>query len=244
MTDTLIILKKKLTLWMLIVSFGITLISSLVLSPIYVVVSSNITFIETPLPDLLYYVISLLDVAFYCVCLPILILSFTIFFVSSARTILLIYVCAPLLRRALDLLMTYAIYHDIDDLDIVSCVWFLIFDYALLITVTVISCVVAKRFYSASPAVGDTVSLKGILPTVGVYSGSNPLQRSALLCALVFTGLRVISRIINDVSYGAPASISEILVMVIAYLSDILIGVVFYASALAVFSRVAKKLKE
>ena len=62
-----------------------------------------------------------------------------------------------------------------------------------------------------------------------IYSKRNPLQRVALKTGIMLSVIKIITRIRYDIMYGAPSGISEILIMVVYYLSDVLVFAVFYA---------------
>jgi len=61
--------------------------------------------------------------------------------------------------------------------------------------------------------------------------------------SLMILIMRLFSRILNDISYGAPKSFGEVMIMVLYYASDILYGVVAYVIALITFNAVYDKLK-
>ena len=72
------------------------------------------------------------------------------------------------------------------------------------------------------------------VPTITkVFDKENPLQVCALLAGALLSLVKIVSRIIYDVSYslfiGPPESLGEILAMVIYYLSDVSIAFVSYA---------------
>jgi len=82
-----------------------------------------------------------------------------------------------------------------------------------------------------------------VLPFSKFFNWYNPLQRSAIKMSLMILIMRLFSRILNDISYGAPKSFGEVMIMVLYYASDILYGVVAYVIALITFNAVYDKLK-
>ena len=68
------------------------------------------------------------------------------------------------------------------------------------------------------------------------------LPRTLLGIALTVTGINVASRILLDIQIGAPTSMREILQMVVAYASDILIYGVLLLLAMRLLSKWANKL--
>ena len=58
---------------------------------------------------------------------------------------------------------------------------------------------------------------------------------------IILSAVKIVSRIIYDLSYGAPDNAKEILTMVIYYFSDVLICVIFYALCWLLFSTLYKR---
>ena len=100
-----------------------------------------------------------------------------------------------------------------------------------------------KRTKHGGPA-RDTEDLPCVLPLSGLYRPFNPLQHSALKMGILILAVRVLTRVINDISYGLPQSLGEVLIMLAYYLSDIIYGVIAYFVALFVFTVVYDKLKK
>ncbi len=82
-----------------------------------------------------------------------------------------------------------------------------------------------------------------ILPFKKMFDLGNPLLRSAFKMSLVIVGVKLISRILNDIQMGAPTSLPQVLVMIVYYLSDIIYGVIAYFMAMFVFTYAYDKLK-
>lgn len=76
-----------------------------------------------------------------------------------------------------------------------------------------------------------------IFPYCKVALKNDPLRFSAFLIALILGGVRVISRINYDISYGAPDGIGDLLWMIAYYMMDILIGVAAYFTMLHIVRR-------
>ena len=83
-----------------------------------------------------------------------------------------------------------------------------------------------------------------MLPLSKMFDWYNPLQRSAMKMSILILVMKIISRILNDISIGAPHSFGEVMVMILYYLSDVLYGIVAYIIALITFNVVYDKLKE
>ena len=62
--------------------------------------------------------------------------------------------------------------------------------------------------------------------------------------SLLITIIKVGTRIINDISFGAPDSFGEVMIMVVYYLSDLIYGAVAYLVALFIMHLIFEKLKK
>ncbi len=82
-----------------------------------------------------------------------------------------------------------------------------------------------------------------ILPFKRMFDLKNPLLRSAFKMSLVIVGVKIVSRILNDIQMGAPINALQVVVMVLYYLSDVIYGVVAYFMAMLIFSYAYDKLK-
>ena len=82
-----------------------------------------------------------------------------------------------------------------------------------------------------------------VLPFAKLLDLSNPLQKSAFKMSILVCGVKILTRIINEFTMPAPASIVEVLVMIAYYLFDLLYGILAYVIALVVFSVIYDKLK-
>ncbi|MBR2387267.1 MAG: hypothetical protein IKB02_00715 [Clostridia bacterium] len=57
---------------------------------------------------------------------------------------------------------------------------------------------------------------------------SNNLSAVALICGVLLSATTLLPRIIYDIGYGAPSGTEDLLVMITAYASDLLVIAVFY----------------
>jgi hypothetical protein len=76
-----------------------------------------------------------------------------------------------------------------------------------------------------------------VVPYGGTVSGTNPLQISSIACGVIIMISRLVSRIIYDVSYGAPTSGADIAWMIFYYLGDITVSVLCCALIMLVIRR-------
>jgi len=64
---------------------------------------------------------------------------------------------------------------------------------------------------------------------------------SSLKLAVMISGIKIVTRVISDLYYGAPESLAEGLIMIAYYTSDLLNGVIFYTILWFLFSHINKK---
>ena len=89
-----------------------------------------------------------------------------------------------------------------------------------------------------------TEEQKNILPFSKFVDRYNPLLRSALKTGLLILGLKLFTRVINDITYGAPSSLGEVLLMAVYYVSDIIYGAVAYTIIVLTMTLIYEKLKK
>lgn len=214
-----------------------------VLNPIYVSVASDIITSVTIIPSLVELLIDSLDILAFVIAYSLIIYSAATKNASYAIKLCGIYILGCLLRRMATLLMSIG---SISQNDILSVVVYFMLEGIQAVIVTAIATSAAKKFHftaaqmeKAARQLGDFSNYKD-LEFTRVYSRSNPLQSSALKAGIMLSAVKIISRIIYDISYGAPDGASEILTMVIYYFSDILICVIFYTLCWLIFSRLYK----
>ena len=87
-------------------------------------------------------------------------------------------------------------------------------------------------------------NIGSVLPFSKFIDWYNPLQRSAIKMSALITAIKVGTRIINDVSVGAPESFGEVMIMVVYYLSDFIYGAVAYIVAIFVINLFFERLKK
>ena len=78
-------------------------------------------------------------------------------------------------------------------------------------------------------------------PFKKIYSKENPCQACALMLGILLSAVKIFDRILFDIGYGAPKDFGEVLVMIVYYSSDILLGVIFYVFSMFVFHRLFRR---
>ena len=232
-------LGRFLCIAMLISTLGISLLLSFGINLPYNIVCTNYVLYVSILPDILVVLIDLFEVALFAAGFSIII--FSLFMKLPTVRLLLIYTASMLLRRAFDLCGALILGNALSVDDIVYNLLYFALDVAMGTAVFLISRARAKKHHiklalnskkdalfsndeiTADP---DTAS---VYPFKKIYSKENPPQVCALSASIILSAVKIISRIIYDIGYGAP-SLSEIPVMIIYYSSDILIGIILYAA--------------
>ena len=159
---------------------------------------------------------------------------------------------AVIFRRVCDLSVSLIVFSVIGIEDILDCVIYLILELILIWGIFLLIQSIASRYFkktallSKASALFDndftpTVTVKALYPFPKIYSKENPMQVCALISGIVLSAVKVISRIIFDISYGAPEGIQEILVMIVYYGSDIVLGILYYIGVLFLLTRLFKR---
>ena len=212
-------------------------LSSLVFSAIYIIlcaaynlILSDIVYSASLLPIAVELLVSLCDLAAYGVCFSILIYSIYCSGVKSSLPIFLIYSGVLLVENLLNITLEHVIFGtgwQLDGLIYVLIIW--LFELLLALAVLLIA-----RFSLKNKKVKDITFNK-------LYSNENPLQLASLIVAVLISAIKVTSRLIFDIGYGAPADILDLLWMLAAYSSDIISGVIVYIVSILVIKKLYNK---
>lgn len=240
--------KHGLTAVMIISCAVIFSIITFLLTPIYVYTVSDAVWAATLLPDVLELLTDIAELTVFAVCYSLVIFATVRGSVKNGLRLCGVYTCAVALRRTASLAVSLLEVGSIGLDDVGSVVIYAVLDTAQIFAVAAIAahcqrkCTngVSAKKASAAPTEGDACRVSDI-KFKSIYSPREPLQRSALLAGIMLAAIKIISRIIFDIFYGAPENLSEIAVMTAYYLSDILTGVCFYALSMLVFYLLLKK---
>ena len=93
------------------------------------------------------------------------------------------------------------------------------------------------------PKAKKSEEVKKILPFSKFINWYNPLLRSALKTGILILAIKLATRIVNDIMYGAPTSVGEVILMAVYYLSDVIYGAVAYIIIVLTMSAVYEKIK-
>ena len=227
---------------------GGALFISFVLSLLYNLTNSNIVYYVTVLPDILSVLIDLSETAIFALAFSL--LFYTAFSENTLRStyrVFGIYLCAALLRRIGDLALALILFRVLDIEDIINNVIFLALDVLLGLTALLIAKKrsthyhrEAKKGSNSSVLFEDTAfeekpDTSALYPFKKIVGKENPLQFCSLLMGIILSAERILFRILFDIDYGAPESANEMLVMIVYYASDILIGIIFYSVSILIY---------
>lgn len=249
--------KKVFSISMLLFCLIPVLIDTALLTPLYVSLQSNVAFSGGFLTMTVYYLKDLISILAFSSAYAVII--FAVFFVSrrSAGFVIILYSVIYFIQMPIKIAINIPLYGSLGSIEeILVDVIYLIFYYLLymlqLLAVYLFATTDTNRFLRYLALSKSKRSKKGkepcetpsfVLPTAKLFDRINPIQRSAMKMSLLVFGVKVFSRVLNDISYGAPASFGEVLVMLIYYVSDALCGIVAYIIALLLFSFLYERLK-
>lgn len=247
--------KKTFSVFMLLFCLLPTLIDTLLITPLYATLSSDVAFSGGILTIALYYLKDIINIFAFASAYAIII--FGVFFMGrrSARLVILIYSLIYLAQIPLKLLVNVFVYGSLGSseeilVDIIYLSFYFalymlqllaVYFFAVTDTDKHLRYVSIKRKKDAKRRDGESAP---ILPISKLFDRFNPIQRSALKMSILVFAVRIISRFLNDISYGAPTSFGEVLVMIVYYVSDIIWGIIAYVSALLIFSVLYDRLKK
>ena len=234
---------KYLFCLMAISCSALYVIYTVILVPMYTYFSTDILFMGSLLPFFIRILLEIIDVAIFAVAYFSIIYAFFRERMSQKPFLFpIVYLALALARRAISLLVEFISSGYVGMEDLLSLGLYYLFDIIQLIVVMII--VIWERnkcicFITERKKLG--IATSDLLPFNNVLDKNNPLQACSLKLAVLVAGIKIVTRIISDIYYGLPASISEVLVMAAYYLSDLLNGVVFYVLLWFLFNHINKK---
>ncbi len=242
--------RKKSHVRFMTVSVAVLYVVSLLLGFVYSSVSNNIVYMSSALMYVLEISLQLLDLALYAVAFSFFIFATHRYGFRASVPFFISYAVLTACRRILSLVLELLLSGSVGADDFVSIGVYFLLD---MITCAVVLAIIAYEFKKyngylrewkkAQRALGKDDTAPALCPFTKLYNRANPLQVCALKIGILLSSVKILSRIIFDLYYGAPTTLSETLIMVIYYLSDILIGVLVYAAMFWIFGRLYKEKK-
>lgn len=226
-------IKKKLSIILTVSISAVFLLSTLLLSPLLIITSSDVIYQGTLWPDLIELLIGICDISAYAIGFSVIIYS--IYRLSSREAIrsIVIYCTAVLLKYTVNIVVTTLFESRFDISYLAWPVLYFFFDLIIVFCV----------YFIARASFKSTGSFqKDLLPFNTFFSSHNPLQVSVLKVGVLLAAIKIATRLVYDFSYGLPQDIIDALWMLAYYISDILICIVVYLISLLIFIKLNKKL--
>ena len=246
---------KLFLIIMLCFCFLPVILNCVLISPLYMKLNADVLFSDSAIIHILDYSMDLLDIVAFSVSYALIIFSVLLLSKKTARLIVLLYTLAFALQIPIKIFMNIPLNGSLGSaeeiiIDIIYLsIYFILFMLQLLAVYLFAATDTNKylRYMEFSKKKANKKNVPSteqysVMPFNRFFRKSNPLQRSALKMSLLIFFIRLMSRLINDISYGAPQSLGEVLIMAVYYLSDALYGIVAYVVALIVFSFVYERL--
>ena len=227
--------RKRLRLCVILTTLVLFGLSCFLLSPLYVSLSSNIVYSDSFITDLVNLINNIFYIAVYAICFSAFIYSVYKCTARRSVSLVIVYCVAVLLRYMANVVVqtfTDGVFPMLEDLYPTLLAY--LFDLITAFAVLLIAHLSIKEIHTAKTS-------RSYLPFDKLYTSSNPLQKASLLTGILLASIKVLTRVVYDIGYGAPTSILDLLRMIVYYLSDVLICVVIYLVSLLLIMYFDKK---
>ena len=237
--------KKRLMRTLVAVTVLLFSLSCFILAPLYTYMCADILFAATAMPDIIKLLIDIIDVISYALCFSTIIYSIFKFSLVGSVRIIIIYCVAVFLKYAANLGITLIFDGKVSAETVVYVLAYFALDSIILLAIALITASTFKKYNErraitkkANNAIGKaTLSVEDeLFGGNRLFVLSNPLHRSALFTGIILSAIKIVSRILFDIAYGAPKTLSDALWMIAYYISDILIAIIVYAISLYMFT--------
>ena len=234
------------------------ILNNLIIIPIYATLEADVVYSGSLLTIVIKYLQDFFDLFAFSSAYALIIFSALLLDGKRSRFIALFYAITYLLVIPVKMLMNVVIYGSLGSTSqiiidaIYLGVYFVLYLIQLLV-VYIFAATDSSRYISSLEALRASKrdkarqrveNIGSVLPFSKFIDWYNPLQRSAIKMSALITAIKVGTRIINDVSVGAPESFGEVMIMVVYYLSDFIYGAVAYIVAIFVISLFFERLKK
>ena len=234
------------------------ILNNLIIIPIYATLEADVVYSGSLLTIVIKYLQDFFDLFAFSSAYALIIFSALLLDGKRSRFIALFYAITYLLVIPVKMLMNVVIYGSLGSTSqiiidaIYLGVYFVLYLIQLLV-VYIFAATDSSRYISSLEAFRASKrdktrqraeNIGRVLPFSKFIDWYNPLQRSAIKMSALITAIKVGTRIINDVSVGAPESFGEVMIMVVYYLSDLIYGAVAYIVAIFIISLFFERLKK
>lgn len=247
-------IKSRLLIMLSLLCLLPVLLNTLVIVPIYASLESDVMTKGSIASVIIKYLQDFFDLCAFSSSYALLIFSALLLEKKQTRTVVIFYTLVFVAQIPLKILINAFIYGSLgNDLEIVMDIVYLSVYFCLqmlqLLAVYVITSIDSSKFrlYAASlddPKIKSRIPERKILPFPKLCDWNNPLERSAIKMSLLILSVKLITRVINDIFYGMPESLGEVLIMAVYYLSDLIYGTVAYFVAIFVITRFYELIKK
>jgi hypothetical protein len=254
--------KKRVSrmLWLFMALFFLLplILNNLVIIPIYATLEADVVYSGSLLTVVIKYVQDFFDLFAFSSAYALIIFSALLLDGKRSRFIALFYAITYFLIIPVKMLMNVVIYGTLGStsqiiVDVIYLgVYFVLYLIQLLV-VYIFAATDSSRYISSIEALKNSKRIKlrekaeqqeGVLPFSKLFDWYNPLQRSAIKMGALITAIKVGTRIVNDISIGAPESFGEVMIMVVYYLSDLIYGAIAYFVAVFIINLLFERLKK
>lgn len=239
-------IRKRLLITLLISSAAFLVLSSLILTPLYIQACSDVLYATTVIPELLEIVIDIVDVAAYSVCFATVIYSIFKFSFKRSVGLILLYCAYVFLKYLSNLVISSVVEGRFSPSDVIYVLIYFALDIFIFSVILLISFTFVRKYYEkreviekANKTLGQRTATvyEELFAAKKFFSPKNPLHCSALLTGIILSAAKILSRIRYDIYIGAPTSLADAMWMVAYYVSDILIAVIVYVISTYMFVR-------
>ncbi len=245
--------RKRLSRTLIISAAILFSLISFVLSPLYTYTCSDVLYAVTALPEIIEIVIDITEVVAYAVCFATIIYSIFKFSLGSSVKLMVTYCAAVFLKYTANLIISFIWDGAVSTPDFVYVFVYFALDAVILLTIVAFSSSFIRKYHEKRTVTKKSNNTLGkATPSIQeelfdgkkIFILSNPLHRSALAAGIVLSAIKIVTRILFDISLGAPTSVSDTLWMITYYVSDILIAIIVYAISVYMFTHFNAKEQE
>ena len=228
----------------LLISLFTAIISSCVLSPLYTQISSDVMLMYTILPMVLEYLIIIFDIIYISLLFTVISSAsyYSLKQEESKRIGLYLTVGVIILKQVLNLTVSSIIDNYIDiPFDIYWTLLLIVIDALTILVVRAIAIKKskehlshAKRMQKAAKYLDNVIYDENteIYPFGSLLNIKNPIIYPIFIGTVITVLILIIQRLYADfIVLGLPTSFFEVIEIIIAYISDVLLGIIGYVAA-------------
>lgn len=241
-------LRKKLYL-VSAVSFAVLYsLCCFVISPLNVSVNSNIAFGETILPDLLYYLGKIAELAAIAVSYATIIYGIYRFSLLGSKGSVAIFLLATVCKYTANTLVSWLFDGGIPSAwlwDLINVLFYTLLEAIQLAVVLLFVNSILTRQKQKDKILSAAGKAIPVYPFRKAYDKENCLMRAAMAAAAVVFVSKIFGQLVNDVYYilaaGMPKEVNTVILMLVSYLSHALFGAICYVAVILTLLKLVEK---